>query len=276
MGVRVMKSIDAIITAVLAACFIGLSGCDDGDSASYDRFSVEMNLPSEPLPLDRGAIGPLLYAVQTQGFETEYGTSDALPPHEVAWSREDVRHYALNDAPRYELLNCQDIAENQGLAGKGTLEIFNTVTSNYLGSLEYIFDGCVIGPQAFSGTRKVSVYEGVVSNSFSNIPAKFSIEYENYYWGTDGLNYSLDGTVVYEQSGSDSVHPPYKSTSNYTFGSRHYGGYTMDGLESVCEYSYRVLEWACNIESGTVGLSDYGEYQVESVGPIYSTLWSNE
>lgn len=274
-----------VLLGVTAASLLTLSACggSGGTEASSDvsttRFDGRVYIPAEARMLGKEASAPLLYAIQTQGFETEYDEEQINAPHQNAWERWDLNDYVY-DGPYSETRSCAAIAEYQGSGtGSGTVTIVNTLQDNYVGQVEHRYDSCVIGSRAYSGTRRINILEEPRDHPSGRPAAKFQWEYEDFYWGTGGLNYYLDGIIAFEESAEvDAYNYPYQSSSNYTFSRRDGYGYSMRDLVTQCEdqrneqsnYDY---SWRCDIQSGYVGLDELGEFSVETLQPVHQSVW---
>lgn len=273
----ILLSLGAASFSILSAC--GGSGSDGAAEVSTTRFDGAVDIPPEAMSLGKRAAAPLLYAIQTQGFETEYDKEQIYAPHKNAWERWDLYDYVY-DGTYTDVRQCADIAGYQsGFSGRGTVTIVNTLQDNYVGYVEHRYDGCVIGDRAYSGTRRIKVLEEPRDHPSGRPAARFKWEYEDFYWGTGGLNYYLNGTIGFEELGeTENYNYPYRSTSNYTFSRRDGYSYSMRDLFTQCsddrnELSGNDHSWRCAIQSGYVGLDGLGEFSVETLQPVHQSVW---
>lgn len=275
-----LLAISALAVSILSACGGG-SGSNASDSVDGPTtlfFDSGVEIPANPQPLDERAAAPMLFAIQSQGFETEYDQEYVYAPHQNAWERWDLSSY-VNDGTFSETRSCADIAAYQGISnGSGTVTIVNTLQENYVGYVEHHYNSCVIGRRVYSGTQRINIFEEPRDHPSGKPAARFQWEYENYYWGTGGLNYFLDGIISFEELGyNEDLEYAYQSTSNYTFSSRNQYRYSMRELVSRCDDHRNELsndyDWRCNVQSGYVGLHGIGEYSVKTLQPVYQSVW---
>lgn len=273
-----LLGVTAVSLSILSACGGG-GGSDGSAGISTTRFDGSVDIPAEARTLRKEASAPLLYAIQTQGFETEYDEEQINAPHQNAWERWDLNEYVY-DGAYSETRSCAAIAEYQGSGtGSGTVTVVNTLQDNYVGHVEHRYDSCVIGSRAYSGTRRINILEEPRDHPSGRPAAKFQWEYEDFYWGTDGLNYYLDGIITFEEFAEvDAYNYPYQSSSNYTFSRRDGYGYSMRDLVTLCdehrnELSDNDYSWRCDIQSGHVGLDELGEFSVKTLQPVHESVW---
>lgn len=280
-----------MLSGVVCAGIALTTGCSDSSdgkgatnpSISLDSFNNFVFAPETSSPLNSSAIAPLLFVLQTQGFETEYQDSSDSAPHQIAWRRLDIWEYA-NGRANMETVDCEAIAKNQSGesgSGRGTVTISSDMGGDTVGYVEHAYNGCVINQNVYTGTRRFTVFEKRREFSDGVEAASFQWEYEGYYWGVNGLQYSLDGVIAFEEQVQGfEYNYPYKSTSNYRYSTREGYRYELQGLESVCQNSVydtnSVGGWRCEIDSGQIVLNDLGVYSVETLSPIYQTVWKDD
>lgn len=268
----------AINASLLTAC--GGGGSSSGSAGvSTALFDSSVEYPADTRALDKSASAPLMYAIQTQGFETEYDQENIYAPHQSAWKRWNLYDY-VDDGPYSETRSCADIARYQtGGTGSGTLTVVNTLQDNYVGYVEHRYNNCVINNRVYAGTRRIKIIKEPRDHPSSSPAAKFQWQYENFYWGTDQLNYFLNGVVEFEEMRGDGVYEYYyQSTSNYTFAGNGAYKYAMKDLVSHCEDERNELSendysWRCDIQSGHVALDGLGEYSVKTLHPVHQSVW---
>ena len=262
---------------ILSAC----SSSDSGSSADFSALDAAISAPENGVVLDPAAHLGVLYAIQTRGFESEYG-DDVQAPHFYAWERFDMNRY-VSDGPYQETYNCSEIAEYQtGVAdGEGTFTVTNSMKSDGLGSVEFRYNNCAIGGTVRAGKRRITVIKASDSDQWSMTAAEFRLDYEDYSWGKHQIDYRIDGSLSYKEVskvGDQYVthESTYETRSNYTFSSRLATSYEMMDLLTTCTGGYYYESWACNIDSGEVLLDKVGRYEVATTSSFYGSLWADD
>lgn len=253
----------------------GCSGNDLSDSVSLDTFDVAVDNPVETKPLSMTANAALLVAIKSEAFDTEYG-SETIAPHFRAWEHLNMQRYA-DEGASSRTINCGDIVGD----GRGTLTVTSTMQKNYNGYVEHTFDDCVVRQQAFSGTRRIRVLEPPKYAPTSDPALRFRWEYDDYYWGTGGFKFYIDGVVEYEEQVlKGKFTKPYRGTSNYRFATRDGHRHAVRELATQCEaHPYPLgaesTTWRCEVTSGSIVLDGLGEYAVQTKEPVYRSVWKH-
>lgn len=278
-------SLVAFFIALLAN---GCSGGGDGDAVSttstleLHQFDPAMGIPSETTSLEQTANIALLRAIQYQAFESEFD-DEFTAPHAEAWASLNLNDF-LEGAPFRKTYSCQAYAEylNSGRpsSGQGTYTLISNLEQDLTGSVEIVYDDCVINGIARSGSRKTTVLESPEGDRyFSGDPSPhFRIDYNNYYWGRQDLTSNLNGHIEYIKNPEVNFTQSFTTISNIKLKEKVGHGFETLSTTTRCTEDHEVYlgteySWRCEIESGEISLNGLGQYTVKSISPFYRTLW---
>lgn len=263
----------------------GIAGDSSSFTSSHDlhHFDTTREVPTQSKALEQSANSSLLRAIQYQVFESEFD-SEYQAPHLEAWGSLNLDNY-LEGSPYRKTYSCQEFAdylnEGQASSGQGTYTLVSTLEQDLTGGVEIIYNDCVINGRARSGSRKMTVLESPeYGYYYSGDPSPhFRMDYNNYYWGTQGLTTYLDGSVTYRQNPDEDHYKSFTTVSNFKLIDKGASSIEAQEITTLCTDDYFNdvnidAGWGCEIESGDVAISGFGQYKVKSMVPFHRTLWA--
>lgn len=272
---------------------IMISGCGNDPSSTtssfvLQQFDRQMARPTDTRALSESANPPLLRALESQVFDPEYN-SDFQSAHISAWARENLLYFVAG-SPYREIYSCQKVAADyaQGFSnssGQGTFTVIGDLESDYTGSVEFIYDGCVMDGKAFFGSRKLTVF-GEPESGYYDIGTPsdhFRWDYSDYYWGDGALAFYLDGRISYQKNPESHLfsYDAYTTTGDFVLA--HKNSLTVESINMTTEcsgvYSSGAFDahfFGCDIKSGELLISGLGTYAVKSISPYKGSVWSAE